>query len=175
MNENIQWNSFQSPNGTWRSAEICLLPVRIVFTEEWRWQCPSILQQHTLSQVDTLTSTPQFLPKSEWPKHFGDCDVLYTAVDHKLYSIHMFIHNVGRAIDVPGWRAIEFNFHQLSILTVGCVRVCVCVRTYMTETETEVACTHSRMYFDVWPVNVKIRRGETRVYGIEMMLALSSE
>ena len=46
---------------------------------------------------------------------------------------------------------------------------------YVTETETEAACARSRMYFDLWPVNVKIRWGETRVYEIEMMLALSSE
>ena len=41
----------------------------------------------------------------------------------------------------------------------------------------EAACVHSRMYFDLRPVpmNVKIRRGETRVYEIEMMLTLSSE
>ena len=59
---------------------------------------------------------------------------------------------------------------DVSILCV-CVCVCVCVRAYVTE----AACARSRMYFDLRPMNVKIRRGEARVYGIEMMLALSSE
>ena len=94
-------------------------------------------------------------PKSQWPKHFGDCDVLYSAVD--LYSIHMFMHTVNL---IP-------TYLYLQLL------VSVCVRMFVTETE--VACTRPRMYFALWPVNIKICRGETRVYEIEMMLALSSE
>ena len=37
----------------------------------------------------------------------------------------------------------------LSILTVGCVRVCVCVCVRTLVTETEAACARSRMYFDL--------------------------
>ena len=48
------------------------------------------------------------------------------------------------------------------ILTVGCVRVCVCVHMYLTKPKMEAACVRSQMYFDLWPMNVNIRRGETR-------------
>ena len=44
---------------------------------------------------------------------------------------------------------VQSSKTSTSILTIGCVRVCVCAYVRTLVTETEAACAHSRMYFDL--------------------------
>ena len=104
-------------------------------------------------------------PKSEWPKHFGDCDVLYSAVDHKLYSIHMFMHNVGRAINLPAIYTYSWF----------CPCVCAYVHTYVPMWRKQKSHAHAPRCTLTCHPWTSIPSGWTRVYQIEMMLALSSE
>ena len=135
--------------------------------EQWRWQCPSILQQHTLSQSGwhshkhTTILTPRV----------SGLNILETVMSCTQLLI---INSIVSTCSCIMW--VEQLMYQLSILTAGFVRACVRMNLRMYVCDGN----RSRMHTlpDVpWPVTRErqIRRGETRVYEIEMMLALSSE